>query len=276
MTLTSAQITDLIETVRHTGRHEIMPHFRQLAPENVQTKTDLKDLVTDADRAAEQAITRAVAKILPQAVVVGEEAVAERPALMDAIGTAQTSVIVDPIDGTGNFVAGLAVIGTILAVVENGETIFGLLYDPVLDDWVYAIRGAGAFFASDTIAPQRVNTRVARPLETAKGFIPLDNYAAADRARVIRAFDPVYQVHDLRCSCHEYRLLASGQADFLRSALLKPWDHAAGQLVLQEAGGWAQVAGGADYAPTLREGSVIAASCAEIGERVRDLSACLL
>ncbi|MGJ5619119.1 inositol monophosphatase family protein [Sulfitobacter sp. MF3-043] len=276
MTLTSRQIDDLINVVRETGQCEIMPNFRNLAPDSVQIKANIKDLVTDADRAAERAIATATAKILPQAVFVGEETVADRPELLDAMAAANTSVIVDPIDGTANFAAGLAVFGTILAVVENGETTFGLLYDPVLDDWIYAIRGQGAHFMRDGKPPRKVAPRPERSLDMAKGFLPLDNYAAQDRTRVMRAFEPVCQIEDVRCSCHEYRMLASGQADFLRSAKLNPWDHAAGILILQEAGGWAEVDGGENYTPNLHKGSVIAASCREVGNRVRELSTCLL
>ncbi len=249
-----------------------MPHFRNLASLEVGTKRDAKDLVTDADRAAEIAIGAAVAKILPHAVVVGEEAASERPQILDAIGTAGTCVIIDPIDGTQNFVAGLAVFGTILAVVENGETVFGLLYDPVLDDWICASRGEGAFYASSTTTPKQVVCRSARPLGTARGFLPFDNYPAEERADLMRGFDSVYQIQDIRCSCHEYRQLASGQADFLRSRYLNSWDHAAGLLVLQEADGWAKVEGTQTYTPALRAGHVIAASCEEVGLKVSDLS----
>lgn len=272
MTLTNLQRDDLIELVRDIGQREIMLHFRNLAPSSIGTKADAKDLVTDADRAAELAIAAGVAKILPHAVFVGEESVAEQPRILDAIGTSDTCVIVDPIDGTGNFVAGLAVFGTILALVENGETVFGLLYDPVLDDWICAARGEGAIFANDTLEPTQMVVRGSRPLGAARGFIALDNYPAADRAEIMRSFEPVYQIQDIRCSCHEYRLLASGQADFLRSYSLNPWDHAAGLLVLQEAGGWARVGGVKTYAPTLRNGNVIAASCEDVGQAVAALS----
>jgi fructose-1,6-bisphosphatase/inositol monophosphatase family enzyme len=268
MKLTNGQKDDLIQVVREVGRREIMPHFRNLAPTSVGTKADAKDLVTDADRAAEQAIAALVVKILPHAVVVGEEAVSEQPHILDALGTSGTCVIVDPIDGTGNFVAGLAVFGTILAVVENGETVFGLLYDPVLDDWICATRGEGAIYANNTIGPKQMVVRQSRSLGSAKGFVALDNYPAADRADILRILDPVYQVHDIRCSCHEYRLLASGQADFLKSYSLNPWDHAAGLLVLQEAGGWARVDGVKTYVPTLRQGSLTAASCEKVGQAV--------
>jgi fructose-1,6-bisphosphatase/inositol monophosphatase family enzyme len=79
----------------------------------------------------------------------------------------------------------------------------------------------------------------------------------------------------IRCSCQEYRLLASGQADFLLSASLNPWDHAAGLLIVDEAGGWAKVDGHNDHAPTLHHGRMIAASCQSVGERALGLCKCL-
>ena len=276
MTLTAGQIEDLIDAVRDTGRREIMPHFRNLEPDAISSKVDAKDLVTNADRAAEIAIARAVAKILPYAVVVGEEAVSDRPVVQDLIATADTAVVVDPIDGTGNFVAGLSVFGTILAVVEKGETVFGLLYDPVLDDWIFSILGGGAYFTSDNVSARPVKVSEPRKLTASRGFLPLDNYAALDRAKAMQAFSPVYQMSAIRCSCQEYRLLVSGQADFLLSASLNPWDHAAGLLILDEAGGWAKVNGDTSYAPILRDGRVIAASCQAVGEGAWDLAKCLV
>jgi fructose-1,6-bisphosphatase/inositol monophosphatase family enzyme len=87
-----------------------------------------------ADHAAEKFIQTEIGKILPQAHLVGEESVAENPKLLDLIGTSDVCVIIDPIDGTGNFATGLAVFGTMVVVVIRNETIFGLLYDPIVDD----------------------------------------------------------------------------------------------------------------------------------------------
>ncbi|PYE85356.1 inositol monophosphatase family protein [Pseudoroseicyclus aestuarii] len=78
-------------------------------------------------------------------------------------------------------------------------------------------------------------------------------------------------VQSLRCSCHEYRLLAMGQADFLTATMLKPWDHAAGQLVLAEAGGASALEDGTPYTPTRHEGRLIAASGPRMLEALQTL-----
>ena len=267
-------IEDLIEVVRSAGAREIMPRFRNLSDSDVETKSGPADLVTVADRAAEETIRSGVARILPGARIIGEEAVAEDAQLLDAIGTSETCVIVDPIDGTGNYVAGLAVFGTILAVVYKGQTVLGVLYDPVLDDWMFALRCEGAWFRRPDGTVARLGSRDEPcALDQARGYVTLDDYDSSTREIVRRGFEPVLTIRDIRCSCHEYRGLASGRVDFLRSYALKPWDHAAGILLLEEAGGWAAVDGERPYSPSLRHGRLIAATSEPLGRRIAELAA---
>lgn len=270
---TTRDIGDLIDVVRSAGASEIMPRFRNLMDSEVETKSGPMDLVTVADRAAEEAIRRGVGKILSGIELIGEEAVADDAQLLDAISRSETCVIVDPIDGTGNYVAGLAVFGTILAVVHKGQTTLGLLYDPVLDDWMIAMRGEGAWYCRHDGAQSQVRLQGGcAALEQARGFVTLDDYDSATRETVRRGFDPVFHIRDIRCSCHEYRGLVSGSVDFLRSYTLNPWDHAAGVLLLEEAGGWASVDGVRPYSPSMHEGKMIAASSEALGRRIAELA----
>jgi fructose-1,6-bisphosphatase/inositol monophosphatase family enzyme len=272
--LSARDIDDLIDVVRNAAASEIMPRFRNLSVSDVETKSGPADLVTVADRAAEEMIRRGVEKILPGAAVIGEEAVAEDARLLDAICTSETCVIVDPIDGTGNYVAGLAVFGTILAVVHNGQTMFGVLYDPVQDDWMFAQRGDGAWFRRPDGTVARLGScDKSSALDQARGYVTLDDYDSSTREIVRRGFDPVMNIRDIRCSCHEYRGLVSGRVDFLRSYALKPWDHAAGVLLVEEVGGWAAVDGEDPYSPSLRHGRLVAATSESLGRRIAKLAA---
>jgi fructose-1,6-bisphosphatase/inositol monophosphatase family enzyme len=185
-------------------------------------------------------------------------------------------VIVDPIDGTGNYVAGLAVFGTMVSVVDKGQTVLGILYDPVLDDWMFAVRGDGAWFRRRDGTCTEVRARSdGRSLDQASGFVTLDDYDGPTREIVQKGFQEVFHIRDIRCSCHEYRLLASGSVDFLRSFSLKPWDHAAGLLLLEEAGGWAAVEGERPYSPTFSDGRIVAAGSEALGRNIARLAASL-
>lgn len=261
---------DLIDAVRDTARREIMTRFRRLSPDMIATKSGPHDLVTEADIAAERALECSIAQILPRATVIGEERVSREPAALDRLAEAELCVILDPVDGTANFAAGLALFGMIVAVIARGETVLGLLYDPVVDDWILARRGEGAWLAGAGRAPTRLSSSGAWQVAHSTGLVPLNSLPPGQRASVLARFESAGQVLDLRCSCHDYRLLATGEADFMVSSGLNPWDHAAGQLVVQEAGGWSAVGGDTPYSPLMRQGSMVAAGTEQLGVEVSE------
>ncbi len=259
-----------IEIVREAAAAEILPRFRRLQPDHIRAKTAPDDLVTEADLAAEGAIAQALARDFPEALIVGEEAVETDPGLLDRLPGAPLAFVIDPIDGTWNFAAGLSVFGVILAVIERGRTVAGVLYDPVMDDWIAARAGGGAWFERAG-EPTRHRLRVggAGHVVEAKGLVSPFNFPAADRARLAAQLTGLGRVDALRCSCHEYRMLAQGRVRFCLSGGAKVWDHAAGALVTTEAGGSVRMLDRRPYAPFLRDGRILAADDAAL---LRDLS----
>lgn len=260
----------LIAIVRQAAKQEIIPRYRRLSPDAIGTKSSESDLVTDADRGAEASIHRAVAKLMPGDAVIGEEAVAGDESLIDRIGSSDLAVIVDPVDGTWNFAKGLPLFGVIVAVVADGDTVFGLLYDPVMDDWVAAIKGQGAFFGRPDEIPQPVHVAPPESLDRLSGFVPLGLFARHVQRQLAPLLTDFDRVTSLRCSCHEYRMLAEGQVAFSLNGSLKPWDHAAGALVHSEAGGYAALLNGTPYRPTLTAGRLLLAPDAEVWRALRD------
>lgn len=255
--VTDAEQAALIAAVRDTARRLILPRFRNLDAAEIAAKTTDDDLVTIADREAEEDLTATMARLMPGAAVVGEEAVSADPSHLDKIGAAARCVIIDPIDGTANFVAGLATFGVILAVVEDGVTQFGLLYDPVADDWVTARAGQGAWYGKEGADARRLSTRTVAAKD-ALGFVSPRLYPKPDRGAMFDTYQAFGHIRAVGCSCHDYRTMAFGQADFVSSPMMNPWDHAAGILTLQEAGGDALVAGQSAYAPHLTKGPIAA------------------
>ncbi|MFD0980196.1 inositol monophosphatase family protein [Tropicimonas aquimaris] len=259
----------LVEAVRTAAREEILPRFRNLEAGSVDAKSNPDDLVTIADRLSEASISAAVAKILPEAEIVGEEAVAEHPTLLDRIGIAETAVIIDPIDGTWNFAKGVSVFGVLLAVTHRGETVFGLLYDPLNDDWIMAIRGGGTWFC--TADGKRRQLRLDVP-EGPTGFAGFGSpWLLPEHLRERFALFLLGRgrVTDMRCACHAYRTFCFGNGQFSFDFKLMPWDHAAGALAVVEAGGAVGLLDGRDYAPTIHEGYLVSARNAETLEALR-------
>lgn len=266
----------IVEAVRRVSKGEIVPRFRSLGTGDVDTKSHADDLVTVADKAAERALGAEIAAILPGARIVGEEAVSDDRGLLLGLRDAGLSVIVDPIDGTWNYANGVSIYGVILAVVDHGETVMGLLYDPTGDDWIVALKGEGAWYVRPGAAPRRL--RAASPasgLSDAYGFVGLYLYPKPEQALIAATLPKFRRTNSLRCSCHEYRMLTEGRAHFALNGMLNPWDHAAGVLALREAGGVARLIDGTEYSPTMTEGRLLVAGSDALWHALADLYAVL-
>src|SRR3546814_6252026 len=111
------------DILRHAAATEIMPRFQRLAGLQVREKASAFDVVTDADEAAEEVIAATLQRAFPSARIIGEEAAAKDPKLLDSIATADLAFIIDPIDGTKNFTAGLPLFGVMAAATIRGEEI---------------------------------------------------------------------------------------------------------------------------------------------------------
>ena len=270
MPLDRAAETALIAAVRETARTEILPRFRALSTADIATKSRQDDLVTIADRAAEARLTEAARDILPDVTVVGEEAVADNPSVRDAIEGAASCLIIDPVDGTWNFAHGLATFGVILAFAEHGRTVWGMIYDPVGDDWAVAHAGGGAEMvrADGSRTALRLPDNAAPGVSGMMGYVHAYLFKAEARRRLFARLPEFRKTDALRCSAHEYRLLAQGAVDFCLSPVLNPWDHAAGALIATEAGGVARLLDGTDYGPGLREGRLLTARTQDTWDQV--------
>jgi fructose-1,6-bisphosphatase/inositol monophosphatase family enzyme len=270
--LTDTQIFNLVEIVRTVSRTEIMPRFRNLDPGDISAKTSPMDLVTIADQRAEDELKRRIKRLLPQAMIVGEEGVAADPDLLGAIGSTEMTVILDPIDGTWNYTHGISTFGVILAVMAGRETVFGLIYDPVFEDWIMASRGAGAMKgAAGHTSQSPIKASGKRDTRAFNGFLPLRAFPEHTQPRLDAAQRRLGMVKSLHCSAHEYRLLSAGLVDFQLSAGTKPWDHAAGQLIHSEAGGVSRFLDGRDYSAMQSNGHMLSAPCEDSWEELADL-----
>lgn len=259
----SIDISALAGILRDAAKAEILPAFRRLDADQVREKRDAVDLVTEADEAAERYIARAVGALAPGAAFIGEESVAADPDLLKTVGGADLAVIVDPIDGTANYAAGMPLFGVMASVVSNGETVAGIIYDPMGDDWVMAEKGAGAHLVRPGGERVRLKARAGVPLAQMVGHASLGHTPMAVRERIFSNLVKPRIVANYRCAAHDYRTFASGHCHFLMYNALMPWDHLAGTLIAQEAGGYVAKFDGSTYRPGETEGGLIVAPDAE-------------
>jgi fructose-1,6-bisphosphatase/inositol monophosphatase family enzyme len=230
------------ELMRETAAAELLPRFRNLAKHEIREKKP-GDLVTVADIASEQRLASGLAKILPGVPVVGEEAVHADPSLVDLIGRpGEACWIVDPLDGTANFAAGRDRYAIIVCLVNDRTTIGGWIFDVPNDRMAATEKGQGVTLNGVAVhgkAPEgrpngllgdRVNKEFQRQL------------SPAQRERL-------GELTTLRCAGREYVELLAGTFSFCAYRMTKPWDHAAGALMLTEAGGNAVRFNGAPYGP---------------------------
>ena len=259
MSFGAAELAEVLQLVRAVARSEIMPRFRRLAAEDVSAKSGPLDLVTVADEAAEARLTTGLLRLFPGCRVVGEEATARDPASIEQIGMAGRCFVVDPIDGTSNYAAGLPLFGVIVAVVEDGETVGALIHDPVGDDTAMALRGQGAWLEQPDEGRSALRVAAAVPVGEMTGSVSWRYMREPVRSRVCARLPLVGAAWDYRCGAYQYRLLATGHAHYAVYNRLLPWDHAAGVLLQQEAGGYAALLDDSPYRPGVVAGGMICA-----------------
>jgi histidinol-phosphatase len=198
----------------------------------VETKPDLTP-VTEADRDVERAVRERLADVRPDDSVVGEEY---------GTSTAPSGSrrwIIDPIDGTKNYVRGIPVWATLLALQVDGEAVLGVVSAPALRRRWWACRGAGAFVDDGLAgAPRQIHVSGVRELDDAQAsFAGLEDWAALER------LDAVLEL-TRRCwrtrsfgDFWAYTLVAEGAMEIALDPVVSLWDLAAPQVIVEEAGG---------------------------------------
>jgi len=216
--------------MRQVAAEVVLPRFRNLAAHEISEKA-ADDFVTIADKESEQRLAEGLARILPEAGMIGEEACAVEPAILDRAGHG-LHWIVDPIDGTGNYAAGRPPFGIMVALADGGDVLAGWILDPLTGRLCHASRGAGAFVDGEPCRARETG----EPLPIAA--LAVYFMTPEQRADIaVRAEGRFILVDIPRCAAEQYPRLVLGTNDVSLFERAWPWDHAAGALFLNEAGG---------------------------------------
>jgi len=254
MSLPSLKI--LRALVRMCSEEELMPRFADVGR---SLKRD-GSIVTEADHAMQDRVQQELAAHWPQYAFLGEEMPATEHAKL-ATSQEQGLWVLDPLDGTSNFAAGIPFFSVSLALLIRGQVEIGMVYDPVRDEAFYAQRGVGSWLNGLSLG-----TRAPLGLPVARSIAVVDfKRLESGLAGRLGANPPYGSQRNFGSSALDWCWLADGRFHIYLHGGQKLWDYAAGSLILSEAGGLAEtLAGESVFAAGLASRSVIAARDADL------------
>jgi fructose-1,6-bisphosphatase/inositol monophosphatase family enzyme len=237
---------DLEPVARHLAEvaaEEIMPRFGRLAADDVQEKMP-GDLVTAADTAVEKRLTPILLDCVMGSLVVGEEATAADPRVIERLRGDDPVWVIDPVDGTLNFAAGIPIFGVMVALIRKGEVLAGWIHDPLRERTLMAEAGGGTH-----VDGNRVRVAKGADVKRMSGSLSFHTGPREQAAVLGRNADKPASLVTLRCAAADYFNLAEGRTHFALFNRTWPWDHAPGWLLHKEAGGCGRFLDGRAYDP---------------------------
>jgi fructose-1,6-bisphosphatase/inositol monophosphatase family enzyme len=245
MTPVGTRVFDAIAAImREVSAELIEPRWRSLGQSEVSCKSP-NEVVTVADVEAEALLTARLAAQWPHTPVVGEEACSASPELMSSLASERVW-LVDPLDGTANFVAGSPDWAVMVALVEGGDTVASWIWQPATQRMYITERGNGAV-CNGAAVPRSGKSRDVSEMRGAVYARFLDPGTAVVVAANAQRFASVR--YGRACAGYEYPSIAESVEDFVLFWRTLPWDHAAGALLVHETGGAALRLDGAPYRP---------------------------
>jgi len=254
------------EIIAEVAAAKIEPRFQTLKDHEISMKSGPTDLVTVADTEAEEELTKIFKDILPGSYVVGEEAVSREETNMSQLATEDGYIwVIDPVDGTHNFAHGKEKFGTIVALVHSGEVIQSWIYDIPQKRFAIAERGSGVEINSQ----KRVYPQMGGALKDTRGFISRKFLPEKMQIELKPVLDEHFgNVETYLCCAHEYLDILEGDSYFSMYSRIRPWDHLAGAMMLEEAGGYVRKWDESLYRPGDERGGLICAPSEEIWREI--------
>jgi len=217
----------VIQLVKETG-HFIAAEAKKLSTSDIEVK-GFNDFVTHVDKEAEQRLISELKKMTPDAGFIAEEDQSLK-------ASSEYNWIIDPIDGTTNFIHSIPVFAISIALSFKDETVLGIVYEINSDECFHAIKGGRAFLNDQVISVSK-NEKLSNGL-IATGF-PYNDFSLLEP--YLSLFKDVMQssrgIRRLGSAAVDLAYVACGRFDVFYEYSLKPWDIAAGAFIVQQAGG---------------------------------------
>ena len=222
-----AMLKAIVAAVKLVGAEEIMPHYMKVSH---QHKND-GSMCTEADLVVQEVLTRKL-QAISNVPVLGEEMSATQQESLWGDGF-QTMWCVDPIDGTSNFVHGLPYFAISVALIRDGKSVLGVVYNPVAKEAFAAEQGRGAFLNGVKLH----GLTTVSTLSDALANVDLKRLELGLVSELVR-HPPYSSQRNFGASSLDWCYTAAGRYDVYLHGGQKLWDYAAGSLILQEAGGY--------------------------------------
>lgn len=262
MSETNERLEFAVEIAREAGDGTLR-YFRR-SDLAVERKAD-RSPVTVADRSAEELLRQRIGDRFPDDAILGEE-LGEKP------GTTGWQWVLDPIDGTKSFIYGVPLYTTLVAVLNEGEPVIGVIHAPALGETVFAARGAGSLYTQGSVANAR-EARVSNVADLSDGllltseFEGFHQHRGGDATEAFIRLQRTARVARTWGDGYGYLMVATGRAEVMIDPLMKVWDAAPLLPIIEEAGGHFSDWTGR---PTIRGGEALATNGALQG-RVLEL-----
>jgi len=238
------QIDHVASLIREVAATVVMPLWRRLEPHEIIEKSK-GDLVTRADHEAEAALIRGLTALAPGVPVVGEEGAASDATMLADLHELPAVWVVDPVDGTQNFVRGQDRFAVMVALLRHGVVNAGWVYLPALGKMVIAEAGSGTWINGEQVmapAPPLAASSMVGAAHIRRLREPLREQVR-DRLKDFAANQPAF------CAGFDYVAIIEGHKHFSLYNRTLPWDHAPGAILVREAGGKTARFDGAPFEP---------------------------
>jgi fructose-1,6-bisphosphatase/inositol monophosphatase family enzyme len=225
---------DVLDLLYENAEKNILPYFQRLQDDQISTKKHEGDLVTVADVASEEFLTDKLSKLLPDSLVVGEEAVSKDESVLKTFDSDKPIWIIDPIDGTFNFANGRSRWGVFVSLAYKGEVVFANMFNLLGDELIFAYKGEGTHHW--TKADDALNQiQLSKPDKPYKDYAGHVGGAQAWHFKALNGLCGHFE--NIRCSLHDAYDFLNGEIDFNFHKATTPWDHSGPYLTVTEAGG---------------------------------------
>ncbi|MEH6890401.1 inositol monophosphatase family protein [Bacillus sp. JJ864] len=213
--------------IKEAGQHLVSSMKQSLI---IETKSNASDLVTNMDREIEQFFIGKIKETFPKHYILGEEGYGDELASTEGI-----LWLIDPIDGTMNFVHQKRNFAISIGIYENGIGKIGLVYDPVHDELYHAKMGVGAFY-------NEIKIPSLQPSEVSLGVIAvnatwLTDNPRLDMRKMAQLVKKARGTRSYGCAALEMVYVATGRLDAYVTPRLSPWDFGGGKIIVEEVGG---------------------------------------